>query len=224
MFTFGGRTFRAWATGLGGNAILLAALATTQLPPIDALLITPLETRFPSLQLSAAGHYDGIIALGGHPERVVEAVRLAHQFPAANLVIAGRGEERQHAYTLAQGIAADRVMIEPNSRNTYENAAFSGRLLQPGSASRWLLVTSSSHMPRAVGSFRKAGFDVMPWPVSNMPQSHGDTRKVAQHEWLGLLAYRLLGRTESLFPAPADRVPPIPAIVTEAFAVGASPS
>ena len=93
MFTFGGRKFRMWVIGLGGNTILLATLATAQLPPIATVLVAPLEARFAPVQLSAADHYDGIIALGGGPERVVEAVRLAHQLPTARLVIAGAPKE-----------------------------------------------------------------------------------------------------------------------------------
>ena len=91
MFAVRGRTFRAWVIGLGGNALLLATLATAHLPPIGTVLVAPLEARFAPVQLSPADHYDGIIALGGGPGRVVEAVRLAHQLPTARLVIAGSG-------------------------------------------------------------------------------------------------------------------------------------
>ena len=38
-------------------------------------------------------------------------------------------------------------------------------LLNPKPGERWLLVTSSWHMPRAVGVFRKAGFQIEPYPV-----------------------------------------------------------
>ena len=55
-------------------------------------------------------------------------------------------------------------------------------------------------MPRAVGCFRKAGFDVLPWPVTTAGAKYRYAMSIAQHEWLGLIAYRLQGRTDSLVP------------------------
>ena len=55
--------------------------------------------------------------------------------------------------------------MERNSRNTLENAEFSKAMAAPKAGERWLLVTSAFHMPRSVGLFRKAGFDVEPYPV-----------------------------------------------------------
>ena len=56
------------------------------------------------------------------------------------------------------GVETNRVIYEDQSRNTYENAVFSKRLIDPGQSERWLLVTSARHMPRAIGSFRKGMF------------------------------------------------------------------
>jgi hypothetical protein len=44
-------------------------------------------------------------------------------------------------------------------------AVYTQDLLKPKSGDRWLLITSAYHMPRAVGVFRRAGFDVVPFPV-----------------------------------------------------------
>jgi uncharacterized SAM-binding protein YcdF (DUF218 family) len=62
------------------------------------------------------------------------------------------------------------------------------------------LVTGASHMPRAIGSFRKAGFVVEPWPVYDLTVSGRPTMDVARHEWLGLFAYWAVGRTSALLP------------------------
>jgi uncharacterized SAM-binding protein YcdF (DUF218 family) len=76
------------------------------------------------------------------------------------------------------------------------------------------LITSAVHMPRAVGSFRMAGWTIIPYPVDYnlMPENKFRFRFNLQsglssaawgiHEWLGLLMYRLTGRTDALFPAP----------------------
>ena len=55
--------------------------------------------------------------------------------------------------------------MERRSRNTQENAEFSKALAAPKAGERWLLVTSAFHMPRSIGLFRKAGFDVEAYPV-----------------------------------------------------------
>jgi len=113
------------------------------------------------------------------------------------------------------GIPADRLTVEDQSRDTAENARFTKALVDPKPGERWLLVTSAWHMPRSVGCFRAIGWPVVAWPTdyrsagpqdltSLMPRaSYGLTMvDVAAKEWVGLLAYRLTGRTDALFPAP----------------------
>ena len=65
-------------------------------------------------------------------------------------------------------------------------------------------------MPRALGCFRKAGFNVLPYPVDYKNRldryyawsdlgtfwpSTGNFQKIATalHEWVGLMVYRLVG-------------------------------
>ena len=62
------------------------------------------------------------------------------------------------------GIGSDRLILERKARNTAENAILAKELADPKPGQRWLLVTSAWHMPRAIGLFRKAGFDVEAWP------------------------------------------------------------
>ncbi len=112
------------------------------------------------------------------------------------------------------GIARSRVELETRSRNTAENAAFSKAIAKPKPGERWLLVTSAQHMPRAIGCFRAAGFPVEAYPAAwrtdpdpqNWPNlavgRSLDRFDSAAREWLGLIVYRLTGRTAALFPAP----------------------
>ena len=112
-----------------------------------------------------------------------------------------------------------RIYMEPRPRTTSEDALYSAALLKPKPSERWLLVTSALHMPRAVGCFRAAGFQVEPYPVEfrtapiasirrfapgSAALSHLDT---AAKEWIGLVAYRLMGKTDALFPGPCTCVP-----------------
>ena len=133
---------------------------------------------------------------------MTEAVRLAGLLTHAQLIITGRGEKRWLDYAKQENIETGRLVYEPRSRNTFENAQFAKAVLRPRSADRLILVTSASHMPRAVGAFRQAGFNVIPWPVKNAKPDRASSNAVAKHEWLGLVAYWLLGRTDALFPGP----------------------
>ena len=104
---------------------------------------------------------------------------------------------------LGPELESQRITVEERSKNTYENAMFLRDYVTPRTEQKWLLVTSAVHMPRAVGVFRKAGFDVEPWPISDLTdEEEAMPLKYAIHEWLGLLGYRLLGRIEEIFPAP----------------------
>jgi uncharacterized SAM-binding protein YcdF (DUF218 family) len=106
-------------------------------------------------------------------------------------------------------------MPESASKNTWENAVYTKALVQPRPGQRWLLVTSASHMPRAIAVYRKAGFPVEPWPVDyrtadkrdlyrlfDAPSEGLKRLEMAVHEWFGLIAYRLMGRSDELFPQP----------------------
>jgi uncharacterized SAM-binding protein YcdF (DUF218 family) len=112
------------------------------------------------------------------------------------------------------GVAAQRIEIESVSRSTYENASLSYVAAQPKPGETWLLVTSAMHMPRAVGCFRRAGWTILPYPVdyrtsTRMAMMPGVLLadnlvlvNVAAKEWLGLVAYRWLDRTDALLPGP----------------------
>ena len=165
-----------------------------------AFLTLKLQSRFARTTPSDA--VTGIIALGGSHARVVEAVRLAKLYPDAKLVVTGESPE-DRAYAQAE-VTDGRLVIEPNAKTTYENAHFSRQLLQPDQRQSWLIVTSAIHMPRAVGAFREAGFSVLPWPVFDQPSIDAAATRVTLHEVFGLLDYWVLGRIDSLFPAPSS--------------------
>jgi len=168
-------------------------------------LASSLEDRFSEPLLSPHDQIDGVIALGGGIHRTREAIQLARLFPSAKLVVTGASEQD---YALARGAVGHRLMVEPRARNTYENALFTRQMVQPEPGERWLLVTSASHMPRAMGSFQGVGFSVEPWPIRDQTLSDADTIGMLRHEFLGLLAYRLMGRSDTLFPAPRSRPSP----------------
>lgn len=163
--------------------------------------------------------------LNAAADRVIETLKLARLYPQAKILVSGGNgslvrDEMPDAVAApklfaAMGISADRLILEGRSRNTYQNAVFSKALAKPKPGDVWVLVTSAFHMPRSVGIFRKVGFPVIPWPSDyrtsgdeqfgfshDDPQTSVGTLSLAVHEWIGLLGYRMTGRTNALFPAP----------------------
>jgi uncharacterized SAM-binding protein YcdF (DUF218 family) len=217
------------------------ALLVGGLSPLGDMLIRPLEARFPPARIDGA-EIAGIIVLGGAEdsraadapqiaplneaaERYTEAVALARRLPQARLVFTGGSgmltasgpQEADVAGRLFQalGIPKERLTLESQARDTYENALLTARLIKPKPGERWLLVTSAWHMPRAMGVFRKAGFTVEPWPVdyrtsrgldalrpqSSIPEGLRRIDFIVR-EYVGLVAYYATHRTDALWPGP----------------------
>lgn len=158
-------------------------------------------------------------------ERLTMLVELARRYPQARVVFTGGAAaltEASHTEAEAaarllteMGVEPGRVIYESRSRNTWENAVYTRALVAPEPSQRWLLVTSAWHMPRAMGIFRQVGFPVTAFPVDyhtangridrSVVRSAADALRLlemATHEWVGLVAYRLTGKSDALFPAP----------------------
>ena len=61
---------------------------------------------------------------------------------------------------LASGLPEAALLLEPRSRNTWENAEESARLLRRRGLRRVVLVSDRAHLPRAALLFRLAGLDI----------------------------------------------------------------
>jgi uncharacterized SAM-binding protein YcdF (DUF218 family) len=146
-----------------------------------------------------------------------EVSALSQNYPEARLIFSGFSatnaydKYRLKTFALLGGDPTRIKIIEPRARTTSEDALYSAAFLKPKPNERWVLVTSALHMPRAVGCFRTAGFHVQPYPVGvsrahpfglfNPARSMSDFDAAAK-EWIGLVAYRLMGKTDALFPGP----------------------
>src|SRR5262245_47255579 len=199
-----GSQARAWRTPATAVGIAVAMVGCWLLGAPNRLshrLVLHLESTFPRAKLENGRAITGVIALGGGEDRIREAGRLARHYARLRVVVTGAGERDYVLGVLGRHIAPDRVQVETRARNTYENAVLSKATAHPSSGERWLLITSAAHMPRAIATFYRQGFAVDPWPMWNLDAYQPRPMPVARHEWLGLAAYWLLGRTSNLLPS-----------------------
>lgn len=205
--------------------------------PVGAAALRPLEARAGAAALTDPP--DGIVVLGGYSagvrandgrylalteagERLTTAAELALRFPEARLVIAGNpvGPGRQSGAALSAallerfGIARERMVLEDRSLSTWDNARHAFESAKPLSDERYVLVTSAFHMPRALATFRSAGWPALvPYPVDHRVPVEGGWRRfppdvsgnlgladLAAREWVATGLYRLLGRIPALVP------------------------
>ena len=151
--------------------------------------------------------------------RVVEGVRLAGLLPTAELIFTGGviGGERPIAEVAAAaaielGLNPRRAQRLTQPLDTASEARAVAQALTaarpaPGPGPAVILVTSASHMHRALGEFRAAGIEATPAPAeyraagrsyspwSLLPSAGAlDKFERTAYEYLGLLAMRLAGR------------------------------
>ena len=158
-------------------------------PFLPNALIRHLETRYappnPLPHVEAVIVLSGMINLeqstpeqiefGESVERILEGMRIVKRGAADRLILSGGSgslfdQTKSEAVILRQfaidfGIPADRILIEPDSRNTYENAVESAKLMRRQGISSFMLITSATHLPRAMGCFRKIGLNPIPCGV-----------------------------------------------------------
>jgi uncharacterized SAM-binding protein YcdF (DUF218 family) len=101
------------------------------------------------------------------------------------------------------------LIIEKNSRNTYENAIFTKKILDSLQINgKYLLVTSAYHMPRSYAVFKKAGYtNLVPYITNKMSGARRFTPDhlllpnadaifaldFLIHEWVGYIVYKVRG-------------------------------
>lgn len=234
---------KRWGLRLIATATVLLTLAGWS--PLGTAMLATLENRFPRPDID--GPVTGIILLGGAVdthltaqrgdvalndggERLTVVADLSQQLPGARIFLSGGAGHLLGRETLSEsaaakalltqvGIPEERIEMEERSRNTCENAIETKRSLNPAADEKWILVTSASHMPRAVSCFRTTGLPVIPYPVDyrtggpGVLSFPGSISKgladldLAAHEWIGLITYWVFGLTNELLPSPEQRMP-----------------
>lgn len=169
------------------SAVLLLALLSWA--PLADRLLEPFESKYSPVQhWPTAQPVSAVMVLGGgyqpnqpwvvtgqlsdsSANRLLEGLRLWHLKPAVLLLVSG-ADRREDIEPMARaygrvatdmGVPADRLRVLDTPTDTGEEARTAATLLGKGSA--LLLVTSASHMPRAMRHFQKAGLNPIAAPT-----------------------------------------------------------
>jgi uncharacterized SAM-binding protein YcdF (DUF218 family) len=203
-------------------------------PALSRLALGTLEWQFPPL-LERPTDAQAIVVLASYVEppnetwprpeldrealyRCEEAALIYQQGRPCPVVISGGKPDpdspgptcakAMRDFLVRLGVNAGDTIVEENSRTTYENALETSKLLNERGLSKIILVTKATHLPRAVGCFRKLGFEVVPCGCYYQSPEYADSRmqqiipnpaavrsiERVCHEWLGVVWYRLRGR------------------------------
>jgi uncharacterized SAM-binding protein YcdF (DUF218 family) len=164
------------------------------------------------LQQSQAGRLEFNDAV----DRVLAGVALVKQGRGATLLLAGGSGSLFHQdlseavllrdFVIDLGVPPPQLLLDTTSRNTYENAVNSAKIVRAHDYQHVLLVTSAAHMRRSLAAFHQQGIFPDPYPVdirtgdleitpfSFVPSADslaGVTEVI--REVFGLVAYRLQG-------------------------------
>ena len=147
---------------------------------------------FKAAELYSAGNPCPIVVTGGRVESYKTGPVMA---------------EVMRDFLIRQGVSASDIILEKESRTTYENAIKASKLLKQKGIQSVLVVSDATHLIRGVGCFRKLGMkaygggsgytatDLHITPLSFLPSAGAAAmNQIVFHEWLGLLYYRLRGR------------------------------
>ncbi len=161
------------------------------------------------------------ISLNGSAERLVESVFVIKKFEKAQVIFSGGSgvvnrpnlghSQVAKSFYKKMGLEINKIIFENYSTNTFENIIFSKKIASPKINENWLLITSASHMKRALLIADKNNWTLIPYAVDfrntkdfklipnlNLLKNL-NTFHEGSHEWLGLIAYYFMGRTDKVF-------------------------
>lgn len=201
--------------------------------PISEALLRPLESKYPPLLESQhLTQVKWVVVLGGghvsNPQipvtsrisssalfRLVEGIRLYRERPGRKLIVTGGVifDPVPHARVLADiaqviGVDKQDLVLEDNAMDTKDEARFIRELVRKD---KFILVTSATHMPRAMALFRNQGMEPIPAPAGHIIKKRGGfgpgiffpgagelyQTERAVYEYLGMAWARLRGQIQN---------------------------
>jgi uncharacterized SAM-binding protein YcdF (DUF218 family) len=219
--------FRRLGRVILGLSILFFYLLS--ISPTGDLLIGSLESKYPALSPETLPRVGTLVVLGGgasaahlpvssrlsqsSSKRLLEAARLYRLMDQPRIVISGGSGNPfvkvseavlMRELLLDLGIPKRRILIEGESKNTFENGKAVQRL---GLQQPLVLITSASHMARALRVFQALGMSPLAAPCDFRTGLSGDdplrfipstgalaTSTAAIYEYLGTWWYGLTGK------------------------------
>ena len=191
---------------------------------VSDMLARPLEqeyaplTDYPSLKnikwivvLSGGSGVDSSLPMSTYLSdaslaRLTEGVFLHNRLPETKLILTGRSgfegitpvAEVMADTAREWGVDSEDIVVEKEATDTKDHPIYVKELVGSGP---FILVTSASHMPRAMGLFRKHGMEPIPAPTDYMVKEREaltpgvffpdadslDKAERAIHEYLGIL-------------------------------------
>ena len=156
-------------------------------------------------------------SLGGGSERLFKGLEFIRKKPQGTIIFTGFSGKLFHEglseaeiiekLIKALNINSANILFERRSRNTFENANYTKEIISDLPIKTWGIVTSASHMKRAIATFNaqssEISFDPIPvdfqtknsiyWGLGNI-QSSLDFWRIYMHETIGYWVYKLTGK------------------------------
>lgn len=200
--------------------------------PVCDFLVSSLEKDFPPVPIENVEQADAIVVLGGmintvskfsnrveltgSADRLTDSILLWKAGKAKYILFTGGSgilfeQELKEAsfaenFLLDFGIPKSQILLESESRNTFENGLYTKKILEEKKLKRIILVTSAFHMKRSVAIFKKLGIDAIPFPTDYRTLRTGfnwetfvpstgalDTTTFSLKEWMGIFVYEWKG-------------------------------
>jgi uncharacterized SAM-binding protein YcdF (DUF218 family) len=161
------------------------------------------------------------VEFSGSADRIMVPLQWYHNGKIKGMILSGgSGELITQTYSQQAkvahflydaGVAEADVVVEPNSKNTRENAIFTKALVDSLQIpqNELVLVTSAVHMRRSLKCFERAGLMLTPYPVDFNSESPLEKLSFGSlfipdmsalngwnflfHEWFGYIVYAVMG-------------------------------
>lgn len=201
----------------GNNFIINSILLKWEYPINENQIEFPIETAIVLGGFSSYNEKEDRIEFQAAADRLVQAIRLYQEGKINRILISGgtgslvdKQLEADYSAAFLKRLQIDSscIYVENRSKNTYQNLVFSKQLLEENQLEGpYLLITSASHMRRAIAIAKKQNIEVIPFPVDYYS---GETKfyfdhlfipdndallkwDILLHEWFGFLAYKFSG-------------------------------
>jgi len=202
------RVIKRHRLGLLAPGVAWLLLTVITCTPLSSYLLAGLENQLPQVKLAELPQADAILCLGGGVEpglaepmgiqlksaadRLATALTLCAVGKAPLLILGGGGFPHEgHLYSEADAVGdflRAHVSLKTDiyslgvCRDTHDEAVKVAAMMQQRGLKQLLLVTSASHMPRSLATFRKVGISVIPVPCNYT----SSLNRLGDRHWLHL--------------------------------------